>query len=51
MIMKDQKETLQILNMLHNKFKKDSRTKKETSSREVSASISQRKRDSHGNDR
>jgi hypothetical protein len=49
--MKAQEEILHILNMLHKQVNKYSGTKKVTSVRQVTTSISQRKKDEHGNDR
>jgi len=50
-IMKAHEEIIQSLNMLHKQVNKYSSTKKETSARKMSASISQIKRDDCGNDR
>jgi hypothetical protein len=50
-IMKAREEILQILNMLHKQVNKNSSTKQEANSRQVIESISQSRRDDHGNDR
>jgi hypothetical protein len=49
--MKSQEEILQSPNMLQRQANKESGTKKEASSRQVTKSRSHRRRDDHGNER
>jgi hypothetical protein len=50
-IMKFREDILEILNMFQRQPNKDSSTKKATSARQVTASISHKRRDDHGNEK